>query len=88
MKLLVMYRPYSEFGRRVEEFVHEFTRRYPQNHLEILNLDTREGSAMASLYDITRYPAILALRNDGSANMIWQGEVLPQLDEVAGYTLD
>jgi hypothetical protein len=85
MKLVVLYRPVSEHRRAVEEFIHEYTRRYPSGRLEILNIDTREGSAIASIYDITSYPGVLALRDDGAASMVWQGETLPLLDEVAGY---
>ena len=29
--------------------------------LEVLNIDTRDGSATASLYDVMQYPAILVL---------------------------
>lgn len=86
MKTVILYRPVSEHARKVEEFVHEYTRRYPTHRVEILNIDTREGSVTASLYDITSYPAILALNDDGSASMIWQDEQLPLIDDVAGYT--
>jgi hypothetical protein len=86
MKTVIVYRPNSEHGRKVEEFVHEYTRRYPAHRLEVMNIDSRDGSAIASLYDITSYPAILALNDDGSASMVWQDEMLPLLDDVAGYT--
>ena len=48
----------------------------------------RDGIAMCSLYEITRYPAILALAMDGTSLAIWQGEQLPMIDEVASYTLE
>lgn len=69
----------------MEEFAHEFTRRSPEVHVEMLNIDGREGNATAVLYDITSYPAILALRNDGSASQVWQGDALPLMSEVASY---
>lgn len=86
MKAVIIYRPNSEHGRLVDEFAHQFSRLHPDIHLELLNIDGREGSAMASLYDIVSYPAILALQDDGSANMVWEGDELPLIDEVAGYT--
>ncbi|MGC1176656.1 MAG: hypothetical protein WA843_01180 [Candidatus Saccharimonadales bacterium] len=86
MKVLVLYRPNSEHGRLVEEFMRDFRSRYPDTRLEVLNLDSREGSATATLYDIMQYPAILALQNDGAVQKVWQGDVLPLMDEVLAYT--
>ena len=85
MKLLVIYRPNSEHARSVDDFVREFSRRNPGGKMELLNIDTRDGMATASLYDIMQYPAILALRGDGSVLSAWQGAQLPLLNEVAGY---
>lgn len=85
MKLLIIYRPNSEHGRKIEEFVREFTRRYGDVRIEVVNVDGREGTSLASLYDIVRYPGILALHTDGTAGMIWQGDELPLIDEVASY---
>lgn len=85
MKVVVVYRSNSEHARKTEEFMHEFARRYPGHTLEVLNVDEREGDATARLYDVTQYPAILAVRDDGTMSMMWQGEHLPLIDEVAGY---
>jgi hypothetical protein len=85
MKVLVIYRPNSEHGRLVEEFIHEFQRRYGDAHLEILNIDTRDGSATASLYDVVQYPAILILQNDGYLQKSWEGNDLPLMNEVFAY---
>jgi len=51
----------------------------------MLSLNTRDGAATASLYDVMQYPAILAIANDGSILNMWAGERLPLMDEVAGY---
>jgi hypothetical protein len=85
MKITVLYRPESEHGRVMDEFVHEFQHRHEDTKLEIQDIDSRDGSAMASLYDIMQYPAILALRDDGSVLKIWEGGELPLMDEVASY---
>lgn len=85
MKVLVLYRPNSEHGRRVEEFIHDFQRRHQGERLEVLNIDSRDGSATASLYDVMQYPAILVLQTDGYPQKVWQGEQLPLMDEVASY---
>lgn len=88
MKLTVIYRPDSEHGRSVESFVREYRQRHTSGRVEILNIDTRDGSAVASLYDVVRYPAILALRNDGSLLKCWEGDMLPLIDEVAHYAYE
>ncbi len=85
MKVLILYRPNSEHGRLIEDFIREYQSRHRSDHVEVLSLDTREGSATASLYDVMRYPAILVLQTDGYVQKIWQGDSLPMMDEVASY---
>lgn len=86
MKLMVLYRPRSEHGRSVEEFIKEYQKKHGRS-VEVLNIDTREGIATASLYDIWQYPAILVLQTDGYVQKIWQGDKLPLLDEVSAYVM-
>jgi len=86
MKIVILYRPDSEHARLVEEFIHEYQRRHESDRLEILNVDSRDGSATASLYDVMQYPSILALREDGSILRSWEGDSLPLMDEVASYS--
>lgn len=84
MKVTILYRPNAEFARSVEEFAHNIERQ--QNIVpELISIDTREGAMMASSYDITRYPAILALREDGEMIQMWLGEQLPLMNEVAAF---
>jgi 3-deoxy-D-manno-octulosonic acid (KDO) 8-phosphate synthase len=85
MKVLILYRPNSEHGRLIEDFIHEYQHRHQATHLEVLSIDTREGSATATLYDIMQYPAILVVQTDGNVQKVWQGETLPLMDEVASY---
>jgi hypothetical protein len=84
MKVVIIYRPNSEHGSMVENFARDYQRQH-QGKLELLNVDGQEGGALASLYDLMQYPAIVALREDGSVLNIWQGETLPLMDEVAAY---
>ena len=85
MKVLVLYRPNSEHGRLIEEFIHDYKVRYQDTPMEVLNIDTREGSATATLYDVLQYPAILVLQTNGSVQKIWEGSALPRFDDVASY---
>jgi len=86
MRLVVLYRPNSEFARPVEEFISNYQRWHNGGRVEIVNYDSREGSATASLYDVMQQPAILALREDGSVLKTWEGDTLPLMDEVASYS--
>lgn len=85
MKVVILYRPRSNGRREIETFIHDFQSRYEDSHLEILDVDNRDGIAMATLYDVMSYPAILALRDDGSVLKSWEGEALPLMDDVAYY---
>lgn len=86
VKLLILYRPNSEHASDIESYVRDFQRRYEIGRkIEMLSINTRDGAANASLYDVVAYPAILVLADDGSMVNFWQGMPLPLMDEVAGY---
>ncbi len=87
VKLLILYRPESEHSSAVESFIRDFQQQHnmDEKKLEILSINTRDGAAVASLYDVMSYPAILAIANDGSLLNMWAGEQLPLMEEVAGY---
>jgi hypothetical protein len=85
MKVCILYHPESEFSRPVEEFAHDFQHSHAGSRLELISLQTREGAALASLYDVMRYPAVMALRDDGQILQLWEGEKLPLMSEVAAY---
>jgi len=89
MKLLVLYRPNSEFARQVEGFVRDLQtiHNVDERHVQVLDFDSREGSATASLYDLMSQPAILVIGDDGGYVKDWQGPELPLLSEVAGYVI-
>jgi len=88
MKTTILYRPNSEHARSVDNFARDFKRAYSEFALDLVDVDSREGTQLIQLYDITDYPAIIVQReNDGSVSMIWQGAQLPMLDEVGGYLL-
>lgn len=85
MKVVILYRPQSEFARSVEEFAHDIERQ--QNVVpELISLDTMQGADMAKLYDITQYPAVLVLRDGGGLLQVWMGERLPLMNEVAAFS--
>ena len=85
MKVVVLYRPNSEHARKIEDFVRDFEHYQPGKRLEVVSLDTRDGSSTATLYDVMQYPAILALRDDGQVMKEWEGDMLPLMNEISYY---
>ena len=87
MKVLILYKPNSEHSRKVEEYVEELKKRVigTSIRIELLNANTRDGMATASIYDIFSFPTIMVLRMDGSVQKSWEGENLPLFDEVQAY---
>lgn len=83
--MLMLYRPNSEHSRVVEEFVRDFSRQHMDGKLDLVDLNTRDGSSTASLYDVMQYPAILALTDEGQLIKEWEGQNLPLMTEVAYY---
>jgi hypothetical protein len=86
MKVVILYKPRSEFARQVETYVRDYQDRHESTKLELLDYDSREGNAVATLYDIMEVPAILALATDGSLLQAWTGPNFPLMDEIAYYT--
>ena len=87
MKIIILYRPASDHGQSVDEFVKEFSYRKPDLSLDVLSVETREGAEMANLYGIMVYPAMMVIGEDGQIAKDWQGLPLPLMDEVAYYAL-
>lgn len=69
----------------MDEFVRDFQKQHPGHKVILESLDTRDGAASASLYDVTAYPAILVLAEDSQVLKLWQGAQLPLMSEVAAY---
>jgi len=85
MKVVILYRPESEQARVLETFLHDFKARNSSINVEVVDVDAREGIAMASMYDVMRFPTIIAMADDGTVLNMWQGEDMPLMDEVASY---
>ena len=87
MRIIVVYRPNSDHGRVVDEYLHEFSVRNPEVAVEAYSIDSREGSHVAELYGVVQYPSMLAVRSDGQMAQTWQGLPLPLMNEVAYFAL-
>lgn len=87
MKALLFYRPNSEHGQTVDEYLREFTQRTGKE-LPTIDVDSRDGITLCEQYDVVSYPTILALDDQGRELQRWDGELLPQISEVSYYAQD
>lgn len=83
--MLIFYRPQSEQARLVEEFMHEFGRRYPESELTLVDVDSPKGSVDAEIYDIVQYPTVLATTDEGATLQRWDSGLMPLMNEVAYF---
>ncbi len=86
MKVMVLYHPESEHARNVLTFQHDFEK-LTSKSVELVSLETPEGDERAKLYGVTQYPAIVVCADSGELLKFWEGESLPQINEVVSYTL-
>lgn len=86
MRVIILYRPNSEHARRVEEYVADFVRFHPSDAIETIDIDSMEGANLSKVYGIMDHPAVLALKNDGQMQQMWQGiDKLPLMNDLAYY---
>lgn len=83
--MVILYRPKAEHSTEVETYLRDYKAKRGETKAELMDVDSREGSALAEVYDIVQYPAVLAINNDGNLAQAWQGEMLPLMDDVAFY---
>jgi len=85
MRTVILYHPHSEFAGLAEDYKRDFEDRHQGKEIELLSLDETAGAELAKLYDVVRYPAILAIAEDGGLQKVWQDQPWPLQDEVAAY---
>jgi len=85
MKISILYRANSEHERNVLDYVRDFRKQQVTRKVNLVDVNTRDGTALAELYDVVQYPAILALGNDGRLLQSWEGD-LPLMNELAYYS--
>lgn len=88
MKAVILYKPNSEHDSPVQAYVREFAHRTGKA-LELIDAESREGISMAGLYDIVRFPALVAVRDSGELIQTWlEFEKWPTMNELTYYTKD
>ena len=84
--MLVLYQPRSEHRLTVEELVREYKSQYPDSTVQMLDVDQPDGTALAKLYGVVRYPSIMVIKEDGGVIESWDGESeLPRIEDINYY---
>ncbi|MBQ6355290.1 hypothetical protein IJJ18_02640 [Candidatus Saccharibacteria bacterium] len=85
MRVVCLYKRETDYGREVEEYLSEIARSSTRDEIEVLDPESVDGEIFAQARDIVRYPAILAVDNNGSVVQDWIGLPLPPMGEVIYY---
>lgn len=85
MRVIAIFKDQTDYARTVINFLRDFNRQ-TGNQLEVMDPDTVEGANFCTIYDIVRYPTIIALSDNGQMQNIWVGLPLPTINEVSYYT--
>lgn len=83
--MVVLSRSGTEYSRSVDDLVRDLEREHLAR-IDVVDLNSRDGSSTASLYDIMQYPAILVMQDNGQLVKDWQGTNLPPKGEISYYT--
>ena len=84
MKAMIFYRTHSEHERMVDEYVRDFAR-HTGKELPAVDVNSRDGTYLAQLYDIVKFPSIIAVDDQGQMLQTWDSDMLPRFDEVSFY---
>jgi len=87
MKVIMLYRPQSEFARGAEEFIREFEHRTSKT-IEVVDVDSPHGLNLMQVYQVMDHPTFLALSDEGSLLHAWAGRPLPLINEVSAFAAE
>ena len=87
MRVVIIWRDESDYGRTVTEWLHDCERRIGVAP-ESLSPDEPEGESICRAYDVVEYPSMLAIDDGGKVMQMWRGRDLPRIDDVAYYLME
>lgn len=82
MKLLVFYRQTPGTHPEYHDFIGQLEK--SRMKYEVIDPDSREGSARAELYEVLSFPTAALVDDDGRPLAIWRDN-LPSTEEISTY---
>ena len=84
MRVVVIYKEFSDYVREVTEWIEEAERRSGIK-IERIDPESVEGETFCQARDIVQYPTIAVVDSDGKTYEQFSGTPLPQIDSVLAY---
>lgn len=86
MKISILYKPKTETGTPVEDFLREFSSRTGKS-IEAIDAESHEGIEIAKALDILQFPVLLVRENDGTLVQSWvEMDKWPTISELSFYS--
>ena len=86
MRIVVVFKEQSEYGREAIEWIDEFEKR-TSKEVEQMDPETVEGEGFCQARDIVRYPAVVVCGEDGRVVEQWMGSPMPVIDDVMAFMI-
>lgn len=71
----LLYTKGAPHEQAVQDLSYDLAKR--EVEVKLVDADSPEGTSLSQLYDLTARPAVVLVRENGSAMERWQGEHLP-----------
>ena len=84
MRVIVFYKDRSDSAREVIDFLRDLESQ-TGHQPEIIDPESREGVDLCGVYGLWRWPAIIAISDDGVLQKMWLGTPLPTINEISFY---
>ncbi len=85
MRVVVLYHPDSEQTGKVQDYIRELELQGKQRSIEPVSLESKRGAELAEVYDVTNYPAVLVIADDGQLLKLWQTGDMPLINDLDFY---
>jgi hypothetical protein len=86
MKAVILYKPGAETDSQMQEYLREFTHRTGKT-IEQIDVTSPRGVELAELYDVQKFPALVAIEDNGTLVDAWpELEKWPTMNELTYYT--
>jgi hypothetical protein len=86
MKVVVLHKPGDETDTQMREYLREFNHRTGKT-IELIDVTSPRGVELSELYDILKYPVMVAVEDNGTFVEAWpEIEKWPTMNELTYYT--